>query len=104
MRQRATAQTIVNNLPWLTLIVLLGLFTSINPRFMGPTSLSNIFEVAAPLLILSFGATFVIIDRIDRPLGRGDCFRRLRDLRNDVSVLGNWSILAAILLVAWPVA
>ena len=97
MTQRVTAQTILDNLPWLTLIVLLGLFTSINPRFMGPTSLSNIFLAAAPLLTLSFGATFVIMTgSIDLSVGAivsaacviyGTTF----------PVLGNWSILVAVI-------
>jgi len=97
MTQRAAAQAILDNLPWLSLIALLGVFTSINPRFVGPYSLSNIFLVAAPLLALSFGATFVIMTgSIDLSVGAivsaacviyGTTF----------PVLGNWSILVAVI-------
>jgi ribose/xylose/arabinose/galactoside ABC-type transport system permease subunit len=97
MTQRVSGRTILDNLPWLSLIVLLGVFTSINPRFMGAYSLANIFMVAAPLLTLSFGATFVIMaGSIDLSVGAivsaacviyGTLF----------PILGNWSILAAVL-------
>jgi ribose transport system permease protein len=96
MVQRVTARAVLDNLPWLTLIALLGVFTSINPRFIGAYSLANIFSVAAPLLALSFGATFVIMTgSIDLSVGAivsaacviyGTTF----------PVLGNWSIFAAV--------
>ena len=97
MAQRVTARAILDNLPWLTLIALLGVFTAINPRFIGAYSLSNIFLAAAPLLTLSFGATFVILTgSIDLSVGAvvsaacviyGMTF----------PVIGNWSILVAVL-------
>ncbi len=73
------------------------MFTAINPRFIGAYSLSNIFLAAAPLLTLSFGATFVILTgSIDLSVGAvvsaacviyGMTF----------PVIGNWSILVAVL-------
>ncbi len=96
MTRRSTGQVFLNNLPWLLLIVLLGLFTSINPRFIGPDSLENILMVAAPLLILSFGATFVIMTgSIDLSVGAvvsASCVI----FGITFPVLGNWSIVAAI--------
>ena len=97
MKQRISGQAILDNLPWLFLIALLGVFTSINPRFLGAYSLANIFLVAAPLLSLSFGATYVIMaGSIDLSVGAivsaacviyGTTF----------PILGNWSIIVAVL-------
>ena len=97
MTQRVSARTILDNLPWLFLVALLGVFTSINPRFLGEYSLANIFLAAAPLLALSFGATYVIMaGSIDLSVGAivsaacviyGMTF----------PILGNWSILVAVL-------
>jgi len=96
MTRRLTGQTILSNLPWLLLIVLLGSFTSINPRFVGAYSLENIFTVAAPLLILSFGATFVIVTgSIDLSVGAivsASCVI----FGMTFPTLGNWSVIAAI--------
>ncbi len=96
MTKKITVRMFVDNLPWLLLIALVALFTIINPRFIGAFSLANIFLVAAPLLCLSLGATFVIVTgSIDLSVGAivsaacviyGMTF----------PVLGNWSILAAI--------
>jgi ribose transport system permease protein len=96
MSRKSTGQAILNNLPWLFLVVLLGVFTSINPRFVGPYSLANIFVVASPLLILSFGATFVIITgSIDLSVGAivsASCVI----FGTTFPVLGNWSLLLAV--------
>lgn len=96
MTRRLTGQAILNNLPWLLLAVLLGLFTSINPRFLGAYSLENIFMVASPLLILSFGATFVIMTgSIDLSVGAivsASCVI----FGMTFPTLGNWSVVIAI--------
>jgi len=96
MTRRSTGQAIVNNLPWLLLIALLAVFTSINPRFIGAYSLENILTVAAPLLILSFGATFVIVTgSIDLSVGAivsASCVI----FGMTFPSLGNWSILVAL--------
>jgi ribose transport system permease protein len=96
MTNKSTARRIIDNLPWLLLIALVGVFTGINPRFVGPISLANIFSAAAPLLCLSLGATFVIVTgSIDLSVGAvvsaacvfyGMTF----------PVLGNWSLLLAV--------
>jgi len=96
MKQGSTGRAILDNLPWLSLIALLAVFTSINPRFVGAYSLANIFLVAAPLLTLSCGATCVIMTgSIDLSVGAivsaacviyGTTF----------PVLGNGSILVAL--------
>ena len=96
MTQRISGRTILDNLPWLSLIVLLGVFTSINPRFVGAYSLANIFLVAAPLLTLSFGATYVIMaGSIDLSVGAivsASCVI----YGTTFPILGNWSILVAV--------
>jgi ribose transport system permease protein len=96
MKQRTAGRVILDNFPWVTLVALLAVFTSINPRFVGPTSLSNLFLAAAPLLMLSFGATFVILTgSIDLSIGAvvsAACVL----YGTTFPVLGNWSILVAI--------
>lgn len=97
MKKKTTAQTVIDNLPWLLLVALVAVFTAVNPRFIGPNSLANLFSAAAPLLCLSLGATFVIITgSIDLSVGAivsaacviyGTTF----------PVLGNWSMIVAVL-------
>ncbi|HTO21193.1 MAG TPA: ABC transporter permease [Spirochaetia bacterium] len=96
MTRRTTGRVVVDNLPWLLLVALVGVFTGINPRFVGPFSLANIFSVAAPLLCLSLGATFVIITgSIDLSVGAivsASCVI----YGTTFPVLGNWSIVVAV--------
>ncbi|HUX13257.1 MAG TPA: ABC transporter permease [Spirochaetia bacterium] len=96
MRNRITVRTFVDNLPWLLLVSLVAIFTSINPRFVGPISLGNLFSAAAPLLCLSLGATFVIVTgSIDLSVGAivsASCV--IYGLT--FPELGNWSLLAAV--------
>jgi ribose transport system permease protein len=97
MTNRITVRAFVDNLPWLLLIALVAVFTSINPRFIGAISLANIFTAAAPLLCLSLGATFVIVTgSIDLSVGAivsASCV--IYGLT--FPELGNWSILAAVI-------
>ena len=97
MTKRITVRAFVDNLPWLLLIALVAVFTGINPRFVGPISLANIFTVAAPLICLSLGATFVIVTgAIDLSVGAivsASCVIYGMTFPE----LGNWSILVAVL-------
>jgi ribose/xylose/arabinose/galactoside ABC-type transport system permease subunit len=96
MTKRITLQVFVDNLPWLLLIALVAVFTGLNPRFLGPISLANLFTVAAPLLCLSLGATFVIVTgAIDLSVGAivsASCVIYGMTFPE----LGNWSILVAL--------
>ena len=96
MTKKISMRSFLDNLPWLLLIVLVSIFTGINPRFVGPISLSNIFMAAAPLLCLSFGATFVVVTgAIDLSVGAivsASCVI----YGMTFPALGNWSLLASI--------
>jgi len=97
MMKNLTVRTFVDNLPWLLLVALVAVFTGINPRFVGPISLANIFMAAAPLLCLSLGATFVIVTgAIDLSVGAivsASCVIYGLSFPS----MGNWSLLAALL-------
>jgi ribose transport system permease protein len=96
MTKKITVRTFVDNLPWVLLVALVAVFTSINPRFVGAISLANLFTAAAPLLCLSLGATFVIVTgSIDLSVGAivsASCVI----YGMTFPTLGNWSMLAAL--------
>ena len=91
------ALVIRDNLSWMSLIVLFALFASINPNFLGTASIKNILFSAAPLLVVSFGVTFVlIIGSIDLSVG-AICSCACVIYGMTFQTLGNWSMLAAVL-------
>jgi len=64
-------RTVVNNLGGvIMLIVIIGLFTIINPNFMNFQNIRNILFDITPLLIMAIGVTFVLlIGSIDLSVG-----------------------------------
>lgn len=96
MTNKITFRAFVDNLPLILLVALVAVFTSINPRFIGAISLTNIFTAAAPLLCLTLGATFVIVTgSIDLSVGAivsASCVI----YGMTFPTLGNWSLLAAV--------
>jgi len=69
--KRIDIRTIVNDLGGLImLIVIIGIFTIINPNFMNFQNIKNILFDITPLLIMSIGVTFVLlIGSIDLSVG-----------------------------------
>jgi ribose transport system permease protein len=91
------ALVVRDNLSWMSLIVLFVLFASINPNFIGTASIKNILYSAAPLLVVSFGVTFVLmIGSIDLSVG-AICSCACVIYGMTFPTLGNMSMLAAIL-------
>jgi len=60
----------VNYLSTASIIVLVGVFTSMNSNFISPANIKNILSDAAPILAMSMGLTFVLlIGSIDLSVG-----------------------------------
>ncbi|MCP4362034.1 MAG: ABC transporter permease [Chloroflexi bacterium] len=60
----------LNYLSATSIIVLVGVFTAMNPNFIGPANTKNILSDVAPILVMSIGITFVLlIGSIDLSVG-----------------------------------
>lgn len=60
----------VNYLSAASIIVLVGVFSAMNPNFIGPANIKNILSDVAPILVMSIGVTFVLlIGSIDLSVG-----------------------------------
>ncbi|NRF95106.1 ABC transporter permease [Paenibacillus frigoriresistens] len=86
-----------NYLNMISVIILVGLFTAINPNFLNAANMKNILMDISPLLVMSAGVTFVLlIGSVDLSIG-AICSCACVMTGMWIPVMGNWIIPVVIL-------
>jgi ribose transport system permease protein len=82
----------VNYLSAASIIVLVAVFTAMNPNFISPANIKNILSDVAPILVMSIGVTFVLlIGSVDLSVG-AICSCACVMTGTWFAQLGNWII------------